>query len=68
MSKLNRMRNKNIATKSMIEKAFNSCPNRTEKDSISLCSITNTSCKYAIENKKCKMLLGLSNKKEKVVI
>ena len=62
------MKNKNIATRSQIERAFNECEDRTEDTGISICNKTKTSCKYAVENGICKMLIELSEKKKKVVI
>lgn len=68
MSKLNRMKNKNVITKQAIEKAFNECKSRTEDAGVSICDKTKTSCKYAINNGMCEMLQELSKSKKKVVL
>lgn len=68
MSKLNRVKNKNIATREQIEKAFNECKYRAEDVGISMCGKIKTSCKYAINNGICEMLQELSAKRKKVVL
>lgn len=68
MSKLNRVKNKNVATKEQIEKAFNECQYREEDADISICGKIKTSCKYAINNGICETLQELAIKKRKVVL
>ena len=68
MSKLNRVKNKNIATKEQIEKAFQECKYGEEDTGVSICGKIKTSCKYAINNGICEALQELATKKKKVVL
>ena len=68
MSKLNRVKNKNIATKEQIEKAFPDCKYREEDTGVSICGKIKTSCKYAINSGICKALQELAKKEKKVVL